>query len=128
MIRDNVKEGTRPEVLDPRPDTVGRTTSPTYKANQKLLLLHEGVPVDAIVDEWLGIRRGSRHRVRLVAKGTATAAAADAKGGKAGSSAALPVSKAGDKFTLDVDLNESNHAKLLFSTVARYEDAHAILR
>jgi len=118
IIKDNVKEGTRPEVIDPRPDTVGRTTSPTYKANQKLLLLHDGVPVDAIVDEWLGVRKGSRHRVRLVAKG-------GGKEGAKGDAKSTVVVKPSDKFTLEVDLNESNHAKLLFPTVARYEDARS---
>ena len=112
IIKDNVKEGIRPEAIDPRPDTIGRTTSPTYKANQKLLLLHDGVPVDAIVDEWLGVRKGSRHRVRLVAKGASI----------------TKVSKPGEKGAgamLEVDLNETNHAKLLFPNVSKYEDARS---
>ena len=46
--------------VDPRPDTCSRTASPSYKPGQKLLLLHDGAPVDAIVEEWLGVRRGSR--------------------------------------------------------------------
>ena len=90
-----------PDVIDPRPDTVSRTTSPSYKVGQKLLLMHEGTPQDAIVDEWLGLRRGSRHRVRL--------------GGKTDRRIVK------DKLIIEVDLNEANHTKLLFSTVTKYE-------
>ena len=54
-----------PDVIDPRPDTVSRTQTPAYKQGQKLLIMHEGQPHDAVVEEWLGMRRGSRHKVRL---------------------------------------------------------------
>ena len=96
------------EMVDPRPDTVTRTMSPAYKGGQKLLLLHEGEAVDAVVDEWLGVRHGSRHRVRLAAKADAKHKAHHKKGGQV---------------MLEVDLNEANHTKLMFPTVARYEDA-----
>ena len=40
----------REELLDARPDTAGRTSSPSYKAGQKLMLVYEGELVDAVVD------------------------------------------------------------------------------
>ena len=99
VLEDNAKD-TRPVSVDPRPDTVSRTSSPSYKPGQKLLLLLEGsTPSDAVVDEWLGIHQGSRHRLRT--------------GGKA------------NRATVDIDLNETNHAKLLFPSLGRYEDARA---
>ena len=91
-----------PDVIDPRPDTVSRTATPAYKQGQKLLIMHEGQPHDAVVDEWLGVRRGSKHRVKL--------------GGKEGQ-----VIKGKDKALIEVDLNEANHTKLLFATVNKYE-------
>ena len=87
---------------------------------------------------WLGLRRGSRHRVRI----GGTKAAAGAKGGKAadGSAGAHIVAKrvsvadgkhgtAGGKQvkeTIEVDEDETNHTKLLFPTVAKYEDAKSL--
>ena len=101
--------------IDLRPDTCLKTPSPSYKPGQKLLLLLDASPVDAIVEEWLGLRRGSRHRVRL---GAQAGKGADGK-------AATRVSKetSVSKETVEVDLNESNHTKLLFSSVKKYEDA-----
>ena len=92
--------------VDPRPDTCSRTASPSYKPGQKLLLLHDGAPVDAIVEEWLGVRRGSRHRVRL-SKAASSAAAAEEKGGK---SRASKEQGSASKETMDVDLNENHEA------------------
>ena len=67
--RDNAAEtttGPAASVLDPRPDTMSKTTSPQYKPGQKLMLMHEGALfVDAVVEEHLGVRQGSRHRVRI---------------------------------------------------------------
>ena len=102
--------------IDPRPDTVARTSSPSYKPGQKLLLLHDGVPVDASVEEWLGMRRGSRHRVRLGVR-------SDSKSGDEGVSVSTGASGGKAKEVIDVDLNETNHTKLLFPTVAKYDDA-----
>ena len=81
IVKDNAPVGESSE-LDPGPFNVSRTSSPAYKAGQKLLL-HDGQPIDAIVDEWLGVRRGSRHRVRIApsqagAAGAARAARAEA--------------------------------------------------
>ena len=101
---DNSLDRSRTETLDPRPDTMSRTSSPSYKAGQKLLLLHEGAIVDAVVEEWLGVRHGSAHRVRLGGGGRTSTSAAKAK----------------ERAAFEVDLNESNHAKLLFSTGAKY--------
>ena len=111
-------------MIDARPDTVNRTTSPSYKAGQKLLLIHEGVPVDAIVEEWLGLRRGSRHRVRLGGKGIDPkgAKAGAASGGK-GKDGGKEGAKGSTSNTIEVDLSESNHSKLLYPSVARFEDA-----
>ena len=83
-----------PDVIDPRPDTVSRTPTPAYKQGQKLLIMYEGQPHDAVVEEWLGMRRGSKHKVRL--------------GGKEGEK----VKKSKD--VIEVDLNEANHTRLLF--------------
>jgi hypothetical protein len=93
------------EVMDPRPDTVTRTSTVAYKSGQKLLLLHEGSPVDAVVEEWLGMRRGARHRVYIGVK----------------ASLRKKVESVSDKHVVEVDLNEANHTKLLFSTVTKYE-------
>jgi len=94
--------------IDPRPDTMVRTFSPAYKAGQVLMLIHEKRLVDAIVDHWYGPHSGSKHRVRLGPKG----AAADRR------------AKKKDAANLIVlDLNEENHAKLLLSSVAKYESA-----
>ena len=139
VIRDNVKEGMRPEALDPRPDTVSRTTSPSYKAGQKLLLLLDGVPCDAVVDEWLGVRRGSRHRIRLLSKREESVDTPALKAGKGGGVQPAPgggrlkgdasfkgkLDAGKDKELIEVDLNENNHAKLLFPTVVKYEDTRA---
>ena len=92
-----------PETIDPRPDTVTRTQTPAYKGGQKLLLMYDGQPHDAVVEEWLGLRRGSKHRVRL--------------GGKESKKA----SRVAAKDVIEVDLNEANHTKLLFATVNKYE-------
>ena len=120
VVHDNALDLAERQVVDPRPDTIGRTSSPAYKGGQKLLLLHEGQLVDAVVEECLGVRRGSRHRVRLSAKPDAAKVEGVTAGGKPkGEKAAKPKVKE----SLEVDLNDTNHAKLLFPTGARYEDA-----
>ena len=143
MVRDNAKETKagppEPDLIDPRPDTVSRTSSSSYRTGQKLLLIHEGVATDASVEEWLGLRRGSRHKVRLGSKAEGKTGAAKAAAAAAASATAAPVAtkggapaKAADAKAaaaaatyLEVDLNDSNHSKLLFPTVQRYEDARA---
>ena len=127
-----------PEVVDPQPSTVSRTPAASYKAGQKLMLFHDGVAIDAVVEEWLGSRKGSRHRVRIGSKdmstknksGTSSAAplpitpisaSANEVAGSVG--VAAKTAPMGLKETIDVDLNESNHSRLLFPTVARYKDA-----
>jgi len=98
-VDNETKEGVELSV-DPRPDTVSRTASASYKSGQKLLLMHENAMLDAVVEEWMGVRRGSRHRVRLGNRGST-----------------------GKRVIKEVDLNEVNHTKLLFPTASRYEDA-----
>ena len=70
VAADNAKEHAELLSVDPRPDTVSKTASPSYKPGQKLLLLHDNAMLDAVIEEWLGVRRGSRHRVRLGSRGT----------------------------------------------------------
>jgi len=121
VVRDNAIEVLEHrESLDPRPDNVSRTTSPSYKAGQKLMLMEGGQLVDAVVEEWLGARRGSRHRVRLGLKGDSVSKAAETLLKRLGQKK----SEKG-KASVEVDLNESNHAKLLFSTGAKYEDGRS---
>ena len=105
---DNQADRIKTEVIELRPDTVSRTSSPAYKSGQKLLLLHEKQLLEAVVDEWLGVRSGSAHRVRLgkgslLGKGKQAAAAAE-------------------RVVIEVDLNEENHAKLMLSSAAKYDD------
>lgn len=105
---DNQADRIKTEVIELRPDTVCRTSSPAYKSGQKLLLLHEKQLLEAVVDEWLGVRSGSAHRVRLgkgslLGKGKQAAAAAE-------------------RVVIEVDLNEENHAKLMLSSAAKYDD------
>lgn len=105
---DNQADRIKTEVIELRPDTVSRTSSPAYKSGQKLLLLHEKQLLEAVVEEWLGVRSGSAHRVRLgkgslLGKGKQAAAAAE-------------------RVVIEVDLNEENHAKLMLSSAAKYDD------
>lgn len=109
VVRDVAVDGTI-TLIDPTPETVSRTSSPSYKPGQKLMLLHNGRLVDAVVELWLGLRRGSRHRVRL--GGTSDRASRASGESFNRRKAAAPM--------VEVDLNESNHARLLFSTVAKY--------
>jgi len=102
--------------IDPRPDTVFRTSSPSYKAGQVLMLVHEKRLVDAVVEHWFGLHHGSRHRVRFGAKGQGSV------GGKAAGA-----KKGAGKNMIELDLNEQNHAKLLFSSVLKYENARSQL-
>ena len=95
--------------IDPRPDTVTRTSSPSYKAGQVLMLIHEKRLVDAVVEHWFGPHYGSRHRVRLGPRGAAAERRARGKDGQ--------------KNLISLDLNEENHAKLLLTSVAKYETA-----
>ena len=83
-----------------------------YKPGVKIMLLHEGVWVDASIEEYFGVKDGSRHRVRVTR----------AEGGKAeeGKNAK---EKRPAWVSLDVDLNEANHTKLLFQSVGKYEEA-----
>jgi hypothetical protein len=94
--------------VDPRPDTVARTSSPSYKAGQVLMLVHEKRLVDATVEHWFGLTHGSRHRVKIGPKGGA---------------AAQRSKKDAAKNVMELDLNEENHAKLLMSSVAKYENS-----
>ena len=105
---DNQADRIKTEVIELRPDTVSRTSSPAYKSGQKLLLLHEKQLLEAVVDEWLGVRSGSAHRVRL-GKGSLS--------GKGKQAAA-----AAERVVIEVDLNEENHAKLMLSSAAKYDD------
>ena len=98
--------------IDPRPDTVARTLSPSYKAGQVLALVHEKRLVDATVETWFGLQHGSRHKVRL--------------GPKSGA-AAQRSKKDAAKNVIELDLNEENHAKLVMSSVAKYENARTSL-
>jgi len=54
IVEDNAPSKALHALIDPRPDTVTRTLSPSYKPGQKLLLLHEGGLVDGVVEEWMG--------------------------------------------------------------------------
>ena len=119
ILRDNDAADIK-ETIDPRPDNASRTASASYKPGQKLVLMEQGVLVDAVVEEWLGARRGSRHRLRLSLKGDAVTKAADALVKRLGKKR-LPGEKG--KMTVEMDLNELNHAKLLFATGTKYEDA-----
>ena len=103
---DNQADRIKTEIIELRPDTVSRTSSPAYKSGQKLLLLYERQLVEAVVDEWLGVRSGSAHRVRL-GKGSLL--------GKGKPAVA-------ERVLIEVDLNEDNHAKLMFSSGAKYDD------
>ena len=82
IVRDGVAADVK--AIDPRPETMSRTLSPSYKNGQKLMLVHEGRFVDAMVQEWFGLRRGSRHRVRLVGSKNKTPNKAAAAGGAKG--------------------------------------------
>lgn len=155
--------------MHPIPDTLPRLFPDRHgRATQ------EGAWVDAEVVEYLGIKKGARHRVRVGSgrRGAAAeakskaGAAAGAKGGSAGigtgtgggsggggaASAAVGVaaeSAGGDagggekadgvagaagagagaaaaasrRAEMLIDLNEANHSKLLFSTLAKYAEA-----
>ena len=71
------------------------------------MLIHEKRLVDTVVEHWFGPRLGSRHRVRFGGKG----------------SAQKMTKKDAAKNLIELDLNEENHAKLVFSSVAKYEAA-----
>ena len=103
------------EHIDPRPDTVSRTSSPAYKAGQTLILVHEKRLSEAVVEHWFGPRMGSRHRVRLGDKGSKKAGAKGKKGAAKGGEAVV------------LDLNEQNHAKLVVSSVGKYESSRSQL-
>ena len=109
--------GSQEQHIDPRPDTVMRTSSPAYKAGQLLILLHEKRLVDAVVEHWFGPRCGSRHRVRLGDKGKKLTGKPGG-GGKG---------KGDDNNLVELDLNEENHAKLVLPSVAKYESARSAL-
>ena len=79
IVRDGVAADVK--AIDPRPDTMTRTPSPSYKDGQKLMLVNAGRFVDAVVEEWFGLRRGSRHRVRLIGSKSKTPNKAAAAGG-----------------------------------------------
>ena len=66
IVRDNAATNdVKKQLVEPRPDVIKRTLSPSYKSGQKLMLVHDGHFVDAVVEEWFGLRHGSRHRLRL---------------------------------------------------------------
>ena len=127
IVQDNSSDVTRQEFIDPTPYTVSRAASYSYKKGQKLMLLQGGRFVDATVDSWLGLRFGSRHRVGLTTKGRAKEVPGSLRRRNSIQTNAIELP---DSFrrrnsiqanVMEVDLNEVNHAKLLFSTVAKYE-------
>jgi len=107
----DIRAGKHELFIDPRLDTVSRTSSPAYKVGQVLMLVHEKRLVDATVDHWFGPLNGSRHRVRFGGKGAA----------------ARSKKSAANKGLIVLDLNEENHARLLFSSVDKYEKARNLL-
>ena len=114
IVRDGVsKEIRKHELIDPRPDTIERASTPCYKVGQKLMLVHEGKLVDIQVEGWLGVRAGSRHQVKVGVKATSLLA-----------SAALVTKRAQKAETrFEVDFNETNHARHIYPTVAKYQTA-----
>ena len=95
-------EGAERETVDPRPDTVHRAVRFRYKTGVRIMLLREGAWVDAQVEEYFGLREGSKHRVRLGA------------------------TRPGEERVMTtLDLNESNHGKLLFPSMGKYAEARA---
>ena len=107
---DTLGSSYKPVVLiDPRPDTAQKTTSPNYKTGQRLLLVLDGVYVDAVVASWKGRRFGSRHVVGIRPP---------------------PDSSGNERWpqmpnewpTTEVDLNEENHAMLLFKSVMTFRE------
>ena len=133
VVRDGAQESER---IDLTPHTASRTSSVSYKSGQKLMMLHEGRFIDAVVDTWLGVRCGSRHRVRLVTDDQTVASptgryARHSSGGAAASPPTFGRERLRSRRNafahsrwVEVDLNELNHAKLLFSTVSKYEATH----
>lgn len=105
------------EFINPTPTAMSRANSVAYKAGQKVMILHEGRFVDAVVDAWHGLRCGSRHVVRLSSSGASAAASATPQP----TGRARRTSSAGVLRTIEIDLNETNHARLVVSTVAKYE-------
>ena len=73
--------------VDPSPLTVVRTTNPRHEPGTRLLYLHEGACVDAVVENWaeekLDVKEGSRHRLRAAAA-TVTGWISCVSGGKEG--------------------------------------------
>eukprot|EP00966_Prymnesium_polylepis_P183033 4241174-Prymnesium_polylepis.1 len=97
------RRGRQRAVIDPRPDTVARTGRFKYKPGTRIMLLQEGTWMDAHVVDYFGLRDGNRHRVRL--------------GAARDTDEAVP--------TMVLDLNESNHGKLLFPSVTKYAESRA---
>ena len=127
VVRDGVRadqQANLTERVDPTPDTVSRTSSFSYKSGQRLMLLHNGCFIDAMVVMWLGLRRGSRHSVRTAV--ASERAAVGTNGAPLVQNRRLSTSGANSTDgLLEVDLNDLNHAKLLFPSVAKYEAALA---
>ena len=73
--------------VDPSPLTVVRTTSPRHEPGTRLLFLHDGVCVDAVIEPWpeavMDAKEGSRHRMRVSAT-TITGWISTVGGGKDG--------------------------------------------
>ena len=99
---DNTGDKREVAEIDPRPDTVSRAARYEYKQGHKLFFRKAGEWVDALVEEYYGAKQGCRHRLRI----------SDAHG-------------ADGKVTQVLDLNESNHSRLLFQSVAKYEEARS---
>ena len=93
------------EILDPRPNTCVRTSTPKYEAGERLLVLHRGVCQDAIVERWMGRKEGSRHLIRVLEAGDSETAA----GGK----------------QVERDLNEFAHTVQRFRDGEQYESTRS---
>ena len=125
-------------VVDPRPDTVLRTSRPAYETGTGLLVLHKHQMRDAIVLAWLGGSRddltlGGRHKLRFVAADGGTSAAAIASGGAGkrasgggAGGATKDASAASNDEEEERDLNQFNHCVQRFADVAAYEAARRI--
>ena len=102
-------------VVDPRPDTILRTTRPNYTPSTRLLVLHRFTMRDATVLEWLGaggtpddVVLGGRHRVRYDLPLEAPAGAATS------------IELNGEEEVRD--LNEFNHSLQGFDNETVYEE------
>ena len=87
---------------DARPGIVVSAPPTRYENQERLVVVHRGSCIDATVVEWGGADTGSRHTIRLLSEGGAPA------GG-------------GAEATVELDLNEFNHCRQRFDSVAAME-------